>query len=144
LYDVKVDVEDPSGGSVSSTELGEFTVMGSENTDPFVNWIRAKEMPGLRLDPGGIIETGSQIRMWSEVGDAETPSSDLTVYISYRPQGGEWTTEAATYNDVWDFWLVFWDIPEDAETGLYDIKVDVEDLDGGSVSSTELGEFSVA
>jgi hypothetical protein len=27
LYDVKVDVEDPSGGTSSTTELGEFTVI---------------------------------------------------------------------------------------------------------------------
>ena len=31
-----------------------------------------------------------------------------------------------------------------AVPGLYDVRVDAEDPDGGSVSSTELGEFSVA
>ena len=81
--------------------------------------------------------------MYSRVGDAETLSSELTVSISYRPQGGEWTTEAATYNVVWDYWGIDWVIPGDAVPGLYDVRVDVEDPSGGSVSSTELGEFTV-
>ena len=108
-----------------------------------MTYIRAKKVPGPRLDPGGEVDTGSKVLLYSRIGDAETSASDLTVYISYRPQGGGWTTEAATYNDAWDYWRIDWVIPGDAVPGLYDVKVDAEDPDEGSTSSTELGEFTV-
>ena len=120
----------------------EYTIL--PNTDPSVEWIRAWESSAGRLDPGGEVSTGCRVRMYSRVGDLETPASDLNVSISYRPQGGGWTTEAAAYHAGSNYWYVDWDIPEEAAPGLYDIKVDVEDPHGGTASSTELGEFTIA
>jgi V8-like Glu-specific endopeptidase len=113
------------------------------NTDPSVDWIEAWGYPGGPLAPGGEVSSGSIIRLYSQVSDAETPASDLTVTISYRPQGGSWTTEAAAYCATWNFWYYDWSIPGDATPGLYDAKVDVADPQGGSSSSTELGRFKV-
>lgn len=113
------------------------------NHDPTVVWLMANGDPGGRLDPGGEIATGCRVRMYTRVSDAETPASDLTVTISYRPQGGDWTTEEASYNAMWDYWYVDWVIPGDAVTGLYDVKVDVADPHGGYGTLTELGEFTV-
>jgi len=142
LYDVKVDAEDPDGGTDSLTELGEFEVV-SLNTDPSVVYIRVWGVPGGRLDPGGTIEQGEVVRMYSQVSDVETTSWDLSVNVSYRVQGGDWVTEAATYKADKDFWYMDWTIPMDAPVGLYDVKVDVKDPDGGTESLTELGEFEV-
>jgi len=141
LYDVKVDADDPHGGADSLTELGEFAVTG--NTPPTVEWMWAWGVPGGRLDPGGEIDRGGLVRLYSGVSDVETASSDLSVDISYRPQGGDWTTVGATYSAYWGYWYYDWVIPGDATLGLYDVKVDAEDPDGGFSSMTELGEFEV-
>jgi hypothetical protein len=81
--------------------------------------------------------------MYTKVSDAETASASLTVSISYRPQGGDWVTAAATYSAPNNYWYVSWAIPEGAVLGLYDVKVDVSDGKGGSASATELGEYNV-
>jgi hypothetical protein len=108
-----------------------------------VEWIRAWGYPGGRLDPGGEIEGGSKVRMCSRVSDPETASSALDVNISYRVQGEDWTTESATYRADVDYWYIDWVIPLDAETGLYDVKIDVMDPDEGVDTSTETGEFEI-
>ena len=113
-----------------------------KNTDPTINYIRAKGPTG-RLDPAGTIGTGNRVRMYTRVSDAETASASLTVNISYRPQGGNWTTRAATYDAPNNYWYVSWTIPEGADPGLYDVKVDVSDGKGGSATATELGEYNV-
>jgi hypothetical protein len=69
------------------------------DADPIVNYIRA-EGPTGRLDSGKNIATGNKVRMYTKVSDAETASASLTVSISYRPQGGDWVTAAATYSAV--------------------------------------------
>jgi hypothetical protein len=141
LYDVKVDVEDPDGGVNSSIETGEFNVV---NADPSVAWIKDWDQTDkVRLDPGGVVEKGHSVRMYSPISDVETLSSALDVNISYRPQGGSWTTETASYHLTRDYWYYDWVIPGDATPGLYDIKVEAWDPDGGSVESTETGEFNV-
>ena len=92
---------------------------------------------------GKNIATGNRVRMYTKVSDAETASASLTVRISYRPQGGNWTTRIATYDAPNNYWYVSWTIPEDADLGLYDVKVNVSDGNGGSATATELGEYNI-
>jgi hypothetical protein len=109
-----------------------------------IQWIRAWGYPGgVRLDPGGTIARGNKVRMCSRVSDPETASSELSVNVSYRVQGGSWITESAIYRADVDYWYVDWVIPFDAATGLYDVKIDVMDSDGGVNTYTEMGEFMV-
>jgi len=98
----------------------------------------------VRLDPGGTIPRGHKARMYSKIHDVETPSVDLTVYISYKHQlSSTWVMETATYNPTWGFWYYEWNIPPEAETGLYDVKVEAYDQDGEYVSEIENGEYEV-
>ena len=77
------------------------------------------------------------------ITDVETPSPDLTVTISYMPQGDSWTTVAGTYYAVGNYWYFDWVIPSGATEGLYDVMIEATDGDGGSSSRTELAEFNV-
>lgn len=113
------------------------------NTDPSVEWVKVRQGGVGRLDPVGITTIGSKVRLYTRVSDLETSVSSLSVSISYKPQGGEWTTEAATYRYKSDWWYLDWVISMDAVTGLYDIKADVEDPDGGYSTKTETGEFRI-
>jgi hypothetical protein len=115
------------------------------NTDPSVDWIRVRirSSGDSRIDPGGSVDQGIKIRLYARVSDAETDSSELTVRMFYRRQGGSWTEIAPVYHVTYDYWYYNWDIPGDAVPGLYDVKVDVEDPSGGSAMLTEMGEFSV-
>jgi hypothetical protein len=114
------------------------------NASPSIGWISAWVYPdNYWLVTGGDVARGKTLRIYSGVSDAETPSQDLTVSISYRPQGGEWTTTQASYNPTWDYWYIDWTIPGGATLGLYDVKVDASDPNGGSVSSTVLSQFKV-
>jgi len=82
--------------------------------------------------------------MYPLVSDARTESSSLTVAISYKPEGGaSWTTETASYYAADDYFYHDWVIPGGAETGLYDVKVEVWDSDGGYSTKTETREFNV-
>ena len=75
--------------------------------------------------------------------DLETDNSALSVTISYG-QGDVWTSpEVATYSIPKDEWSVYWTIPGDAALGLYDVKVEVTDGDGGSFTLEDTGEFDV-
>jgi hypothetical protein len=66
------------------------------------------------------------------------------VRLSYRPQGGAWVTQPAFYSPLYNTWSIYWTIPEDASTGLYDVKIDVSNPTGGSASNMTLGQFNLA
>ena len=70
---------------------------------------------------------------------------DLTVTIKYKAQDdAEWTSVSAVWESVWNsYWYFDFAIPTDATIGLYDVTVEAYDLDGGFVTSTETGEFTV-
>jgi hypothetical protein len=61
----------------------------------------------------------------------------------YRLQGGSWTTGTPTYDPARDRWVLVWKIPETADLGLYDVKVVVQDPDGGRAVKKEFEEFEV-
>ena len=119
-----------------------YTFTTKSNADPEVIWIKARDPAGY-LDPGGEVQTGGSVQLQTRVSDLETPTTSLSVTISYRPQGGTWTSKTTFYNSIYNFWYYDWNIPGDAAPGLYDVKVDVEDLDGGLTTSTKLGVFTV-
>jgi hypothetical protein len=95
------------------------------------------------LSQGGDITSGKTLRIYYVVSDAQTPSSQLTVSISYRPSGGSWTTVPATYFQTWDYWYYDWVLPGGATLGLYDVKVDVATPDLRSTTSTTPNAFNV-
>ena len=125
-------------------ETGEFTIVSADpvNTDPAVNWIRVRS-PSERLDPGGEVSQGSSVRIITGVTDIETETAELAVTISYLPPGGAWTEVTASHNPNQDNWYGIWAIPDDAVLGLYDVMVNVTDLDGGSSWMIDMGEFHV-
>ncbi|MFX0207958.1 MAG: M6 family metalloprotease domain-containing protein, partial [Candidatus Hodarchaeota archaeon] len=95
-------VKTPSGMMVGDfpavgSTMRVYFYVGHPNTDPSVEWIHVYGVPGGMLDPGGTIERGGFVRMHSQVSDPETASQDLLVNVSYRVQGGDWTTKQATY-----------------------------------------------
>ena len=63
--------------------------------------------------------------------------------ISYRPSLGSWTEVVAEFNSKWDYWYIDWTIPGGADLGMYDVKVDVDDGDGGIVSRTDTDKLNV-
>ncbi len=120
-----------------------YPIPTPENIDPSVLWIKVRERPGSRLDSGGNITLGKTVRIYTRVSDAETDASSLWVRIKYRVQGGSWITGTPIYSLNKNTWRLIWDIPLDAELGLYDVKVVVKDLDGGRSVKIEKGEFIV-
>ena len=113
------------------------------NADPVVAWLWA-QTPAGRIDPGGTIARGKTITILTQVSDPETAASELNVNISYRPQGGSWISGTPVIDhETSNYWYYNWDIPMDADLGLYDIKIDVEDPDGGTTTDTDTGEFQV-
>jgi hypothetical protein len=131
-------LENTASGNI--TGPGKLTVI--YNADPVVVFIKAVSGDG-RLDPGGNVSRGDNVRMLSRVADLETNMSDLLVTISYRPQGGAWVNVSATYQPNRGNWYYDWVIPGDAVVGLYDIMVNVSDPDGGATLRLETGEFNV-
>jgi hypothetical protein len=145
LYDVKVVVKDLDGGRAVKIENREFEVVDDPfgNADPNVLWIRVRERPGSRLDPGGEVSLGSSVRIYTRISDTETNASSLWVRIKYRVEGGSWVTATPTYHVISDQWRFVWDISLDAELGLYDVKVVVKDLDGRKAVKIENREFEI-
>jgi hypothetical protein len=146
LYDVMVEASDGNGGSASVIGYGEFTVVPQGNTDPAVNFVHVWGYPGGLLDPAGSINTGQYVRMFADVSDAETASSGLTVYISYKAESDlSWTGPVlASWEPLYGgYWYYDWVIPGGASAGLYDVQVEASDGVGGSVLATEFGEFIV-
>ena len=53
------------------------------------------------------------------------------------------------FDNMWKYsfnknrWRIVWDIPLDAELGLYDVKVVVKEIDGGKSVKIEKGEFMI-
>ena len=120
------------------------TFVESTNTDPIINYVHVWGYPGGLLDPGGLINTGQSVRIFTDISDVETASDVLDVTIGYRVEGGDWTSVAASWESLYGgYWYYDWVIPGGASGGLYDVKVDVLDGSGGSASATELGEFTV-
>ena len=115
----------------------------STNADPSIVYIHAKGYPGGLLDLGEDVERGSTVKLYSRINDLETPSDALTVYISYKNPSGTWTRELASYYAPSNYWYYDWVIPFDAELGLYDVRVEASDLDGGSAEEIETSEFNV-
>ena len=112
--------------------------------DLVVNYLKTWVYPDdYYLTPGADIQRGKTVFMYSQISDAETPSNQLTVSISYRLQGGGWTTASATYSPGGGYWYVDWVVPGGAAAGLYDVKVEVSDPNGGSASSTQTGRFNI-
>jgi hypothetical protein len=144
LYDVTVEVSDGHGGSASTTENGEFTVILA-NVDPVVNYVHVWGYPGGLLDPAGSINTGEKVRIYTGITDAETSSDLLSVTISYKAHVDlDWTVVSAQWESNYGgYWYYDWTIPGGATTGLYDVMVEVSDGDGGTASVTEYGEFTV-
>jgi len=142
LYDVRVEVYDGNGGFASATEYGEFNVT---NANPVVNYIHVWGYPGGLLDPAGTINTGEMVRIFTGVMDLETASDQLNVTISYKAQSDVvWTTVSAQWEPLYGgYWYHDWTIPGGASLGLYDVRVEASDGNGGSVSATEYGEFTV-
>jgi len=136
-------LDDGENNNIAFKDTYQLLVENPSNADPTVVYLRAYGVPGGRLDPGGEIERGCLVRLYSRVSDLETPASGLTVTISYMPQGGEWMPLSTTYYAAGDYWYYDWDIPMDAATGPYDLKVEVEDPDGGYATLTETDEFTV-
>jgi hypothetical protein len=124
--------------------LNQFNVVAAVNANPAIVYVYSWVYPDdYKLATGGDAPRGRTLRMYSRISDAETPSSGLTVSVSYRRQAGSWTTVPASYNPGQDYWYVDWTISGDAQLGLYDVKVDVIDPNGGSASTTVLNQFNV-
>jgi hypothetical protein len=145
LYDVKVEATNPSGRSTSVTEEGKFRV------DPFSLYIDTVEivrLPEENIGEEGIINPGDSIRILTEVldyffMDPWMESSSYTVYISYKAQSeSTWTSAAASFYE--GKWYIDWEVPHNAATGLYDVKVEASTPEGGSSSALETGRFIVA
>lgn len=104
--------------------------------------MKAWGTPEGRLDPGGEVQQGHNVRIYTRVSDNETLTQSLNVEIRYRPPGGVWTTNTATYNESKNYF--YYDLDTTSiELGMYDVKVRVSDLEGRHVSKTELGEFDI-
>jgi hypothetical protein len=143
LYDVRVEASDESGGSVSATEYGEFTVA---NANPVINYVHAWGYPGELLDPEGVIGRGGTVRIFAGVSDSETAPNSLSVTIKYKAQADPlWTNITST---SWEplyggYWYYDWVVSGTASTGFYDVIVEVSDGVGEATSVTETGEFNV-
>ncbi len=142
LYDVRVYVNDGTGGSATSIITGQFIV--SANPKPIIVYVSSWIDPANQLlQQGGNVLYGETIRLYTQISDANTASKNLKVNISYRPQGGSWTTPVASYDPTYDYWYVDWSIPLNATAGLYDVKVDVTNGAGVSSTSTIVGRFNM-
>jgi uncharacterized repeat protein (TIGR02543 family) len=144
LYDVKVEASDPDGGSASLTGTNMFTVV-KVNTNPVVNYVHVWGYPGGLLDPAGTIRPGEAVRIFTSITDAETPSNQLTVTISYKAQSDSvWTSTSALWEPLYGgYWYYDWVIPQGVSSGLYDVMVEASDQNGGFILVTEYGEFNV-
>jgi uncharacterized repeat protein (TIGR02543 family) len=142
LYDVEVVVDDGDGGVASETELGEFNVV---NVAPVVSSVNAWGTSGGKLDPGGSINRGQKVRIYTWVNDYETSVADLAVTIRFKAQSDSvWTEVSGVFESVYNHYYYFdWAIPAGASLGSYDVEVVVTDGDGVSTSKTETGEFNV-
>ena len=95
------------------------------------------------LDQGAAVSQGEKLFLRTVVSDRETPSSGLSVDIGLRLQGGTWIFKEATYETSQDYWYIYWNIPIDAELGLYDVRVDASDPHDGTNFQIVEGLFSV-
>jgi hypothetical protein len=138
-----LSLDDGNRNPVNCTFTGPCTLTAIYNAVPVVTWIHVKG-PGGRVDPGGEVGRGSGVRFLTYVSDVETASSDLSVAISFRSPGGSWVElSGATYHSSWGCWYGDWVIPVDAVLGLYDVMVNVTDLEGGDSWMMDTGEFNV-
>jgi lysophospholipase L1-like esterase len=115
------------------------------NNDPLeVEWIRAWSNPGGSLDHGEEISRGHSIRIYTRIAAPSLTSSSLTVFISYKPEGTiSWTRKQASYFTSEDNWYIDWMIHSGIKTGLYDIKVEVNDKNGRSDKLIETGKIKI-
>ena len=142
LYDVNVNVDTPDKRSTINVISNVFNVV--VNPSPVIIYVRSWVDPENQfLEQGGNVSTGKTFKIYTQVSDAKTASANLTVAISYRPKGGSWTTPAASYNPVYDYWYINWTIPSNATTGSYDVGVDVANQDHRSTTSTISNAFNI-
>jgi hypothetical protein len=124
--------------------MNAFKLVAAANQNPVVNYLALYSMTDHAwISTGGNEALGSTLRIYYGISDAETPSSGLTVSISYRTSGGGWVTKTALYDVPYNYWYFDWVIPGGATPGFYDVKVDVSDPNGGSTSSTTMNAFKL-
>jgi len=116
----------------------------SVDSKPVINYLSLYSITDQTwLNTGHIIIAGKTLRIYTGVSDADTPPADLTVKISYGPSGGSLTEKTGAYFSAWDYFYYDWVIPIDAATGIYDVKVNVTDPNGGTASSSQTDMFEV-
>ena len=140
-YDIKVDVSTPDLRSTTSITPNVFKVVGGT---PVINYLSLYSITDHTwLNTGDTISSGKTLRIYYGISDAETPTADLTVKISYGPSGGSLTEHSAMYFSTWNYFYYDWVIPGGAAAGHYDVKVDVSTPDLRSTSDTELNAFNL-
>lgn len=107
----------------SKTVSGTFSIIYT-NTPPVINdlFIWSYETNGV-INPDGSVSGGNLVRIFATVTDAETPSSQLVVYITYKGQRIRALWEPL-YNG---YWYVEWNIPQAEQAGRITVLVEAYD-----------------